>query len=100
MINLGANMGHGLTLFDAMIGAGYGIPISRFFEVTPFIMGGAYLNGDFKAVAYLAEPGVRAALTFQPFALYLSLGYQVSTLNLVVPDLLPIEAKFGVKWTF
>jgi hypothetical protein len=100
MINLGANMGHGMTLFDAMIGAGYGIPLSRFFEVTPFIMGGAYLNGDFKAVAYLAEPGVRAALTFQPFALYLSLGYQVSTLNLVVPDLLPIEAKFGIKWTF
>lgn len=99
MVNLGANMGKA-SLFDASVGVGYGVPVSRFFEVTPYCMVGSYLDSNFNSVAYFGEPGVRAAVTFQPMALYLSLGYQISGLKLVVPDLLPIEAKFGVKWTF
>lgn len=96
MLNLGYNLGTD-SLFDAMIGAGYGVPISRFFEVTPYIMGGAYLDSEGNPCGYLAEPGARLALTLQPFSLYVGLGYQLTTLD---DQVAPISAKVGFKWTF
>ena len=99
MVNLGINF-YELPIYDVMVGAGYGIPFTRFFELTPYIMGGAYLVNwydQFETLGYLAEPGVRFAVTLQPLSIYLAAGYQVA-----ISDGLPSSAtvKFGVKWTF
>lgn len=96
MVNIGASFIDGYTFVDAMIGAGYGIPISRFFEVTPYAVVGGYMDIDSTSIdAYAAEPGVRFALTFQPIAFVLSGGYQY-ILGLGGD----IDLKFGVKYTF
>ena len=109
MINAGMNFMEGYTgLYDATIGAGYGIPISRFMELTPFITAGGFLMPtelkdytDETLLSYTVEPGARFAATFQPLSIYVSAGYQ---LNIPVYEGILFEsgifAKFGVKWTF
>lgn len=126
MINFGINFVDetvaSSSLIDASIGAGYGVPISRFIEVTPLAMIGCYLapddstSEDFdyytdtynddeedtsKIGAYFVEPGLRLAATFQPLSIFLSMGYQ-----LAVPVSTSVNissgafVKFGIKWTF
>ena len=109
MINAGMNFMDGYTgLFDATIGAGYGIPISRFMELTPFVTAGGFLMPnelkeitDEPLLSYTVEPGARFAATFQPLSIYVSAGYQ---LNIPVYEGIVFDsgifAKFGVKWTF
>lgn len=98
MANFGANIG-GDTPYDTMLGAGYGIPLSRFFEITPYVMGGSYFDTEFNPEAYFAEPGVRLAVTLQPVSIYVAAGYQVGAEDLAFLGI-PISAKFGIKLTF
>lgn len=97
MVNIGANFIEGITLVDAMVGVGYGVPVSRFFEVTPYATFGGYLTTDGDWETSAAEPGVRLALTYQPLAFIVSAGYQLLIGNRTGGD---INIKAGVKWTF
>ena len=42
MINVGTNLGTHGNLTDAMIGGGFGIPLTRFAEITPYALVGGY----------------------------------------------------------
>lgn len=98
MVNIGLNFADGYTLLDTMVGVGYGIPVSRFFEVTPYATVGGYTDIDTESwVATAVEPGVRLAITFQPIAIVVSGGYQ---LVLGAGDYLPLDIKAGLKYTF
>lgn len=104
-----------MSLLDAQIGAGYGIPITRFVEVTPFVTGGCLVNledadesslsgeDSSKIAGYVAEPGIRLAATFQPFSIFVSGGYQACFgVAEAIEDGLAggIFIKAGLKWTF
>ena len=97
MVNIGYNLGKEV-MYDMMAGVGYGIPLTRFFEFTPYVMGGAFYDAAGKEVrAYAAEPGIRFAATIQPWSIYLSAGAQACFEQEIVvgPSL-----KFGIKYTF
>ena len=83
MVNLGLDGGY---YYDASVGAGYGIPLTRFFELTPYFMVGAYLDEEFEPIEYFIDPGVRFGVTLQPMAFHLAAGLG--------------GVKFGVKYTF
>ena len=98
MLNAGLNFS-GYMLADAAIGAGFGIPASRFFEITPYVMVGGYYDIDSEAiVAYTAEPGVRLMATFHPFAVGVTAGCQA----FLGGDYAGAAGviKLAVKWTF
>lgn len=95
MVNIGVNIGD-TTLLDTMFGIGYGIPMTRFFELTPYATIGGYTDIDSRSwVGTAVEPGVRFAITFQPIAIVVSGGYQ-----LVLEGYSGVDLKFGVKYTF
>ena len=97
MVDVGLNFGTAL-LCDVMVGAGYGIPCSRFFEITPYAkLGGFYDTESESLSTYAFEPGARFALTFQPFSLFVSLGAQAAFGELTGVGFV---GKLGLKWTF
>ena len=130
MVNLGFNVyqsnedledAFNKTLVDAQIGLGYGVPLTRFVEITPFVTGGAlldlnksndeeseYYSDDeeekpSKIAGYVAEPGVRIAATFQPLSIFVSAGYQAyfaAQEETMLDVNSGVFVKFGVKWTF
>ena len=92
---------------DAMIGLGYGIPLTRFIEITPYVMGGFYTplserNAiSFESTSGIAiEPGIRLGMTFQPRTIYFSLGYQSLIGNNFTDKRSTFLPKIGVKRTF
>ena len=100
MINIGVDFINPNLLVDAMIGLGYGVPVSRFFEITPYATVGGYYDTATKKIAgYAVEPGARLAVTFQPFSIFATCGYHV-----FLGDKMGfgngIAAKVGIKWTF
>lgn len=97
MFNIGFNFNGGLEALDAMIGFGYGIPFTRFFEFTPYATVGGYYDMDSEDIAaYAVEPGIRLAATFQPVAIVVSGGYQL-VFGKYTSDL---AIKIGLKYTF
>lgn len=98
MLNAGYNVQKGAAEVDAMAGVGYGIPLTRFFEITPFAMAGGFYNTETsKITTYIAEPGVRLALTLQPWSIFISGGAQVLFGNYTDYG---ASIKFGIKKTF
>ena len=119
MLNVGASFTQEENLLlDIAGGFGYGMPITRFAEITPSIMVGglikptiedatnAILSEDddsesAKFVGYFVDPGVRLALTIQPLSIFVSTGYQLN-----IPTEPEVElgsgtyVKAGIKWTF
>ena len=111
------------SLVDVSIGAGYGIPFTRFVEITPLINVGGYMkledagesvydntiddNYDTtestsdKFAGYFVEPGARLALTLQPLSLFVSGGYHLAIPT--IPGITIYSGMFikgGIKWTF
>lgn len=81
---------------EASAGLGYGVPLTRLFEVTPYAMVGGFMDPETDGIAaYLVEPGVRAALTLQPLSVFAGVGCQY-----VVGTGAGAVVKLGVKWTF
>lgn len=107
MINLGYTMSNVADrgFVDYHIGIGYGVPCSRFFEITPYAtIGGFGAKKEAYGKSHLAtavEPGIRLAVTFQPFAIFLTGGYQ-AVIATDVPDVFNsgLVIKGGIKWTF
>ncbi|MBO7300811.1 MAG: hypothetical protein J6U53_05355 [Tidjanibacter sp.] len=92
MVNAAINGG----FTEAAAGVGYGVPITRFFEVTPYAMLGGFLDPETdELAAYLLEPGVRVALTLQPLSIFAGVGCQY-----VVGIGGAALVKLGAKWTF
>ena len=82
MFNVGYNRKFGPEKdkgkIDAMVGWGYGIPLTRFFEITPYAMIGGLLDietGDI-ADTFVVEPGIRFAVTLQPWSIFVNASYQ------------------------
>lgn len=129
MVNFGLNFVDETVadsfLMDASVGAGYGIPLTRFCEVTPLVMIGAYLQSEEVSesdsyndsyyydsyyeeedtsdpvVGYIIEPGIRVAATFQPLSIFLNAGYHLAVPTTEYVNLYSgVYVKFGVKWTF
>lgn len=90
MLNVGICGG----VFDAAVGAGYGIPLTRFFEITPHVLVGAWTDEEFNPIDYFVEPAVRLAATFQPFSIGLTAGVRAGQWD---PGAV---VKFNMKWTF
>lgn len=123
LVNVGADFKkNNPLLIDVSAGLGYGVPVTRFFEITPsVIVGGliqptledaadAVLNEEeaeesegAKFMGYFVEPGVRLAVTIQPLSIFVGTGYQ---LNFQAPSNTTLSFdhglcfKAGVKWTF
>ena len=96
MLNVGLD---NFVYADASIGAGFGVPLTRFVEITPLVMVGGYYDTQSKAIfAYTAEPAVRLMATFQPFAFGVTVGYQAFLGGMAAGGCL--VAKGGIKWTF
>lgn len=88
MVNFGANFDSGSdgSIYDGSVGIGYGIPLTRFFEFTPYILGGLYMNEEHETLKYFIDPGARFAVTIQPMSVYIAAGLE--------------SAKLGIKYTF
>lgn len=107
MVNLGYTMSNVVDLgfVDYQVGLGYGIPCSRFFEITPYAtIGGFGADKEKYGKSHLAtalEPGIRLAATFQPFAIFVTGGYQ-AVFATDYPDVFQsgLVIKGGIKWTF
>ena len=99
MLNAGIDYISGALLGDASIGIGYGLPLSRFFELTPYAMVGYMTEFVQSPVsAYFVEPGIRFAVTFQPWSIYIGAGAQVGMSDFGFgygPNI-----KFGIKKTY
>lgn len=96
MLNVGLD---NFVYADASIGAGFGVPLTRFVEITPLVMVGGYYDTQSKAIfAYTVEPAVRLMATFQPFAFGVTVGYQAFLGGMTAGGCL--VAKGGIKWTF
>lgn len=92
---------------DAMLGLGYGIPLTRFLEVTPCVLAGFYTPikekdayGFESTSGFAVEPSVRLGLTIQPLTLYLNMGYQTLLSNDFMEKKSHNVTKIGIKWTF
>ena len=92
---------------DAMLGLGYGIPLSRFLEITPSFLAGLYTPlkekdayGFDSTSGFALEPGVRLGLTFQPLTLYFNMGYQTLLSNDFIEKRSQYITTLGIKWTF
>lgn len=92
---------------DAMIGLGYGIPLTRFIEITPSLLGGFYTpikkdkaHGFEDTSGFAIEPGIRFGITIQPLTIYLNAGYQSLIANDFTDKRSLLLTKAGVKWTF
>lgn len=124
LVNVGADFKswEDPLLFDVSAGLGYGMPITRFVEVTPSIIVGGLLQPTWedaleaaiddsgaeesegvKFMGYFVEPGVRLAVTIQPLSIFVGTGYQ---LNFQAPSNTALSFdqglcwKAGIKWTF
>ena len=102
LLNVGILPGFAsVPVYDASVGVGYGLPISRFFEITPLVMGGTYMlnfGEKFETYGYFAEPAVRLAATFQPLSIGATLGAHAGIFG--VDPIAAFVAKFNIKWTF
>ncbi len=96
--NIGEVSGEPAVEVDGMIGLGYGIPLTRFFEITPYAMFGGFYNIHTEKIStYIAEPGVRLAATLQPWSIFINAGAQVLFGEYVGYG---PSVKFGIKRTF
>ena len=104
------------TSYTATAGAGYGIPITNFLEITPFITaGGLFMPDEIKEfindtlLSYIVEPGARIALTYKSLSIFASAGvhwnFEASEIfsSLKYSYYYPADGfffKVGAKWTF
>lgn len=104
------------TSYTATAGAGYGIPITNFLEITPFITaGGLFMPDEIKEfindtlLSYIVEPGARIALTYKSLSIFASAGvhwnFEASEIfsSLTYSYYYPADGfffKVGAKWTF
>ena len=99
LVNVGMLPSIDASLTDEMVGFAYGIPISRFFEIAPYVTGGIYslLSDEPSVVGYGVEPGARFSVRFYPFSLTVGVGYPVAIIGDVYAS---PRITGGVKWTF
>ena len=102
------------TSYTATAGAGYGIPITNFLEITPFITaGGLFMPDEIKEfindtlLSYIVEPGARIALTYKSLSVFASAGvhwnFEASEIYSTPTYYFPADGfffKVGAKWTF
>ena len=95
MLNGGYRKGSQMSSKELMIGLGYGIPCTRFLEVTPNLLCGVSLC---KGVGqkFVIEPAVRLGLTLQPATIFINAGYQALSLK----SYNSLFGELGFKWTF
>ena len=102
--------------YTATAGAGYGIPINSYLEVTPFVTaGGHFMPEEIKEFtydtlySYIVEPGARLALTYKSLSVFASAGvhwnFKASEMFSYLKDqyFYPSDGfffKVGAKWTF
>ena len=117
-----AEMHNGVAAFNLIFGGGvgYGLKLTRMFELAPYAMVGAdsYIvnknsnpSGSSTAALYI-EPGVRFSVNFYPLSIYakgcydILIGaneynfYGVYNSNLKHPHKSGLGASVGVKWAF
>ena len=99
LLNIGMLPSINASLTDEMVGLAYGIPISRFFEIAPYVTGGIYslFSDDPTVVGYGVEPGARFSVRFYPFSLTVGVGYPVAIIGDVFAS---PRITGGVKWNF
>ncbi len=96
-----------INLTDVGVGLGYGMPLTRFAEFTPYFTVGGYLlpseysgeDGEGKFASYFGEFGARAAVTLQPLSIFIGAGYQVGIPAAILDSNSGIIVKLGIKWT-
>ena len=102
--------------YTATAGAGYGIPINSYLEVTPFVTaGGHFMPEEIKEFtydtlySYIVEPGARLALTYKSLSVFASAGvhwnFKASEMFSYLKEhyYYPSDGfffKVGAKWTF
>ena len=104
------------TSYTATAGAGYGIPINSYMEITPFITaGGHFMPDEIKEFtydtlcSYIVEPGARIAFTYKSLSVFASAGvhwnFEASEIFSYLKDQYSYPSdgfffKVGAKWTF
>ena len=104
------------TSYTATAGAGYGIPINSYMEITPFITaGGHFMPDEIKEFtddtlcSYIVESGARIAFTYKFLSVFASTGvhwnFEASEIFSYLKDQYSYPSdgfffKVGAKWTF